>query len=318
MPKFFIKSLIIFSICLINLLKSQVPSAKMNLEEISVKALGQSGKITINKSIKSSDGTIEDNEVTLDFSSLTELDINGTVIGKSGNFKHSFNNFAQLDFKVSEVTTVLYQKLTALTFNLQATGIQDDSTKFNGRLFIFNDTGKITNGDNENADIVPGTVKLSIDIENWKFCTEEGACPGINCCKNGQDREIGKYVEFVLAIKGKEIAKENGNNKKYSLGGSELILFENVEVDGKWNTLATGFPKYSMKGNTEEYAFRFPVFNSKLSYDPLFKYEEVKASSKIWIFIIIAAILVGGLGFLVVCISRKKKNAQQSENLMGE
>jgi len=291
----------------------------MKLENITVDALGKSGKISIQKSIKR-DNTTEINKVTLDFSSLKELDINGTEVGKSGSFKHSFNNFATLDFTISETSEVLYQNLTAFSFNIYANKVQGNSTKFTARLFIFNQTGEIKNG-NETSNVQPGTVKLSLDIENWQFCKKDAVCPGDNCCEQGQNKEIGQYLEFVMAIKGNKIAKQNGNNKLYSLGGSDLILFDNIQADESWTSMPVGYPKYSLNNQTsvEEFAFRFPVFNKKLSYDPLIKYEneDVKSSSNVllYVIIVILGLIVIGSGVFFIM---KKRNQQRNSQAFIE
>jgi hypothetical protein len=308
MSIFLNKSILILSVsaCIINLLTCQ--DAKVQLNDISIEALGKSGKIRINKSI-TKDNTTESNTITLDFSSLKELDVNGTEVGKSGQIKHSFNNFAQMDFKISQTTNVLYQNLTALTFDLTATDIQLPATRFTGRVFIFNETGSISNN-GESASVNPGTIKLSIDIQNWNFCTQNATCPGINCCKRGNDIEIGNYLEFVMVVKGKESSKKK-SEKIYSLGGSEFILFQNIQVDGNWTTMPTGYPR---NNNTEEYTFRFPIFTKTLSYDPIIQYEKPATSTDIMIIAIIAIVLV--VVIAAVLLIKKKTQSKKTEALI--
>jgi len=209
---------------------------------IHVKALGHSGKILINQ-ITIKDNKTEENPVTLDFSYLKELDELGNEIGKSGNTKHSFNNFAQLDFSITKNQEVKYQNLSTTNFNIQAVNIQDANTKFTGNIYLFNEEGDIKNGD-ETSAVEKSNFKLSIDIENWKFCTKDGAAGSFNECLNGQNREIGKYLEFAMEIKGRDVAKDNGNNK-FLLGGSDLILFQEVSIDGSFTKMANGYPKFS-------------------------------------------------------------------------
>jgi hypothetical protein len=306
MSIFFNKSILILSLCLINLLICQ--DANVRLNDISVEALGKSGKIRINKSIKR-DNTTESNTITLDFSSLKELDVNGTEVGKSGETKHSFNNFAQMDFTISQ-SNVVYQNLTALAIDLTATNIQLNATRFSAKLFIFNQTGSISNN-GESASVEPGTIKLSIDIQNWNFCKQNALCPGINCCKRGNDEEVGNFLEFVMTVKGKESSKKK-SEKIYSLGGSELIVFQNVQVDGNWTTMPTGYPR---ENNKDEYTFRFPTFTQRLSYDPIIQYEKPASSSKIMIIVIVAIVLT--VVIAAVLFVRRKTNTRNSETLIN-
>ncbi len=43
---------------------------------------------------------------------------------------------------------------------------------------------------------------------------------------------------------GRDAAKDNGNNK-FLLGGSDLILFQEVSIDGSFTKMANGYPKFS-------------------------------------------------------------------------
>jgi hypothetical protein len=313
MSKFFNKSVFIVSLFFINLILCQ--DAQMKLDDFTVYALGKSGKIIINRLIRR-DNTTENNSVTFDFSSLKELDINGTEVGKSGPNKHSFNNFATLDFKISETSKVIYQNLGALTFDLTASNIQDTSTLFSGRLFIFNQTGTINNN-GETSNVEPGTVKLSINIQNWNFCKQNATCPGFNCCTKGNVTEVGSFLEFVMVVKGKESAKQkSGNNRIYSIGGSDLILFQNIQVDGNWTKMPSEYPKYFNNSNSEEYTFRFPTFDKKLSYDPLIQYEKPVNSSNVFIFVVIALVLIGII--IAVILIRRNSRTRNSENLIAE
>lgn len=306
--------LITLAISLINAQKKP-EDRNMTMGDINVKALGHSGKIRIQKEFKTENKT-ETNTVTLDFSSLRELDQDGNQVGKSGKIKHSYNNFAQLDFTVGKVNQIQYQNLSASTFDFTATGMQDINTKFNANLYIFNQTGEIKNG-NETSNVKPGAVKLSIGVNNWRFCTLNATCPGVNCCQQGNKTETGKFLEFEMVIKGNNTAISE-NNKTFSLGGSELVLFQDIQIDGKWSSMPQGFPKYNNATNT--YTFRFPRFNSSLMYDPLVTYAEIEpesSSSNVWIYIVIGVVVVV-LAVSAVLFFRKKggdeKKSQFIEN----
>lgn len=284
-------------LCLLNILICQDTTA--NLDDISVQALGKSGKIRIIKTLTSNNKT-ETNEVTFDFSSLREVDINGTAVGTSGQEKHSFNNFAQLDFKTSAVNNIIYQNLTALSFELTATNIQIPSTTFTGRIFIFNQTGVIKNN-NETANVEPGTVKINVEIKDWYFCLADGCAGTIpyNCCKKGNEIEQGYSLQFALAVKGRDSASQKSKNL-YSLGGSEMILFENVLADDAWNVMSP----ITYNDKTLEYTFSFPKFSKSLVYDPLIRYEKPASSSSI---IIIGIVVVVIIAVVVTALIMKRK-----------
>jgi hypothetical protein len=294
------------------------PEPDISMDDVSVKALGHSGKISLSRTFNTTNGT-ESNDVIINFSHLKELDMNGNEVGKSGSQKHSFNNFAQLDFTVSDVNQVKYQNLSASKFSLTASGIQTSETRLIGSIYVFNQTGMIKNGENETANVQPGTVKLSVDIENWKFCDMGENSTDYNLCQNGQTREEGKWIELGMSIKGKQHAMENGSKNRFSLGGSELILFENVMVDGSFTKMLSGFPKYSNDNKTEEYIFVFPLFNKTLSYDPLIQYnvKPVYSSPNVWIWVVVGVLVLLVVGYIAFARMRRKNNIN-ADNLINE
>jgi hypothetical protein len=137
---------------------------------VAVKVHGKSGKISIftNNSTNSSNTTTD--EVTINFASLIERDVNGSEVGKTGPIKHSFENFAQMDFSVSPVEKITFQNLSAYCVNLTAYNVVTTNNTFTGSVFIFNETGIINMGGNDTVQVNPGSVKFSVNIENWPFC----------------------------------------------------------------------------------------------------------------------------------------------------
>jgi hypothetical protein len=281
----------------------------MKLKDISINVKRKSGKIIINKQIDG-DNTSFKNNITLEFLSLKELDNNETEVGlKDAQIKHSLDSFQNLEFFVSFVSNIIYQNLTALSFDLQVSKIQDLSTKLSMRFIIFNQSGVINNN-NESYIINPGTIKIAFDMEDWKFCSKDGLCPGVNCCINDNIKEEGKFLEFAIRIKGEENAK-NRNNKSYNLGNFEMNLFENIQSDGNWTNMPFGFPRY--KNNSDEYTFRFPVFNQKLSYETVFTFTD---STKVRFFYILVICFLIPFIICVSCLIKRKTNKDLSESLI--
>ena len=98
--------------------------------------------------------------VTIDMVEMTELDKAGRAVGQYGRMKHGFRNFAKHDFNVSEVRDVMYQNLSALRV---AFASNINGAEFKVYVFIINETGNITNGD-EVKPVTKGTVKLTIEV----------------------------------------------------------------------------------------------------------------------------------------------------------
>lgn len=194
-----------------------------------VKVLGQSGKIMMSRSenIES-----DENRVTVEMDEIKETDLSGNPVGAGGApaTKHSFNTFANQQFEYSEVGDGEFENISAKTFNFSAT--IDNGAKLVVDVYIFTENGTYSlNG--ENTTVSEGTVKFNIFIENWKFCGDTGVT-----CSKGSTTEIGKYVDFTIAIKGKGAApqKKTGGGKKttadeYDLGsGSSVIISDKVRL----------------------------------------------------------------------------------------
>lgn len=233
-----------------------------------VKVLGQSGKIMMSRSenIQS-----DENRVTVEMDEIKETDMSGNPVGAGGApaTKHSFNTFANQEFEYSEVGNGEFENISAKTFNFSAT--IDNGAKLLVDVFIFTENGTYSlNG--ENTTVSEGTVKFNIHIENWTFC---GA--GVTCSK-GSTTEIGKYIDFTIAIKGKGASpqkKTSGGKKttadEYDLGsGSSVIISDKVQYDdnGDWVPTPSGYPKLVQKGSKTLFVFRFDKFSKSVLYDP--------------------------------------------------
>jgi hypothetical protein len=199
--------------------------------------LGQSGKMTITNPQMGSSSIM----VTMD--ALKEVDSSGNAVGTSGNPKHSINTFASQSFAFSSLNTVQYQNLTASSIDFSST-INSGTVKV--LTYIFQDQGTIVH-DGEESKVGNGTLKFSIGIDNWNWCT------GSNC-QQGQTQQTGAFIDFDISIKGSKNpvakAKANANipsanqTKDYDIGGGAVVgLSSRIQVDGAWVTMPTGYPK---------------------------------------------------------------------------
>ena len=92
---FFLCSLFFFQFCL-------AADKEITMNGVTVKVLGQSGKVMVGKS--------GEEIVTMEMDKLVEYaDDGATEVGKSGKEKHSFNTFASLDFEFSKEKSIKYQ-----------------------------------------------------------------------------------------------------------------------------------------------------------------------------------------------------------------
>ncbi len=290
----------------------------VSVSGVSVKVLGQSGKLVITKNITNGNTTTEES-VTVNFSSLIERDNEGNEVGQSGQVKHSFNNFAQLNFTVSNFTEEKYQNLTVFKTSLTASEIVAADTNFTGTFYVFTEGGDIQTGKNETTKVAPGAVKFSVDVNNWPFCqshNETDACEEPTCCQKGQDFEVGSYLDFDLQIKGGISANNTGNNT-YDLGNSHFILSQYVLLDEEqlYTQLPDNYPAYSKQGETDVFTFRFPRFSKSLSYDPvvIMNSGDQSSSSNIWLVvgIFVGIILLAIVVFMVVkCFKSERKQDQ--------
>lgn len=271
------------------------PDREWTRGDIVLKVLGQSGKIKIRRR-----GESEVNAVAINFDAMRELDSDGNTVG-GGNDGHSFNSFASQDFTISEITEGTYDGLDSYHVEFSA--------DINGAdvvvdVYMMREAGNVTNGsgdDAEDIEVNVGDIKVTIDINAWKFCesgTFANGSPHV-CTKAGQ-REVGAFLEFDLEMKsasrpsrrnlGSGANEEGadggrtlmGDNRRrrggrlqpdvWDLGdGAELALSTKVRVDDVWADMpgaADGtYPMMTQRGSKTIYTFRFPK-GASLFYDP--------------------------------------------------
>ena len=121
---------------------------------ITTKVLGQSGKITI---------TGQGVEMTFEVASITEVDQNGTEVGKSGAQKHAVNSLASETFTFTAVNNVSYfQGLKVINVNLTARLIKVNA-ELDIMLYLFLEDGNVTFG-NETFKVFNGSLKFNIQV----------------------------------------------------------------------------------------------------------------------------------------------------------
>lgn len=293
--------------------------ADLSLNDVAVKVLGQSGKIQIVKNYTTGNETKLET-VTINFSALREKDKDGNDVGTTGPVKHSFNNFATLNFVVDPVQEGKVQNLTVLSTTLTASKIIGDKIgTFVAKVLVFNETGVIETGTNETAKVNAGALKFTVDVKDWQFCdgtVEDPDSPAI--CEKGQDRETGAFLDFELEIKGqKEANRSLNSNSTYQLGNSEFVLSNYVKLDdGEYTKLPENYPAYERQGEKDIFTFRFPLFKTSASYDPLVvmnSAEEESSSTWLIIGIVVGIVAIGVVIFFVLkCFGSGRK----SETLM--
>ena len=136
---------------------------------VTVDVLGQSGKMTL------SNGP---NQVTVAMDNLYELDAGGNIIGNTGPNagKHSRQTFASVDFSINTTPR------RTSRFGVPADGIDFSTTLLGSSqlevtTFTFLHNGVIHPTANESWTVAGGTIKFSIDINSWPFCSGESGNP---------------------------------------------------------------------------------------------------------------------------------------------
>lgn len=255
---------------------------------VTLKVKGHSGKMTISR-------TNEDNttsSVDIEFDSISEVDANGTAVGKSSNPKHSFNTFANQNFTIEEPVADKFQNLTVRLVKMVTTKIVDDNTRLRVFVYVFEQAGTIEVGANQTQNVTEGSVKFSVDVENWPFCTANGTAS--TKCTQGKTEEVGKYLDFAIKVSGKEALTKKDNG--YSFGSGNLFLSNSVRVDDstEWTTLPENYPTLSDKG---VFTFRFDKFTKNVLYDPVVEIAKAGSTSRFLIVSWTLCILVLGLLF---------------------
>ncbi len=278
---------------------------KIQVGTYSLKVLGHSGKIRLSSKDNSNTTNATESSIEITFDSLIERNSEGVEVGKSGKEKHSFNNFAQLDFQISDFIETKFQNLTVFKTSLVVEKFLG-LTKFEAMVLIFNETGTINTGASNIVDVDKGTMKFSVVIQDWYFCSNE-TDTGSNCA-TGQNVEIGSYVDFTIGIKGRNSAKITDSvENKFSFGDSQIILPNYIQLDDTDSEMPEGYPLFSSNGSSNSFTFRFPKFLSHAFYDPVVQIINPESSSRFGLIIIlvISALVLVALGAYCFCFRKK-------------
>jgi hypothetical protein len=212
--------------------------------------LGQSGKITF---------SYDDQTITIEMDSITEVDASGDAVGTSGSTKHSFNSFASQDFEFGVIYDTTFQDLAVSAVNFSSS-LVDGYSNFSVVIYLFLESGNITNYD-ETYQVHAGSFKFSYLFSAWPFCTVGGT--GVYECTQGQTEQEGAFLDFTISMKGNDAADADNAT---SLVNPNVYY---AEGDGGWLTMPATYPLEEVQGSSTSITYRFARFNGSLDYDPI-------------------------------------------------
>lgn len=251
----------------------------MNLGDINVKALGKSGKISISRG-KTSDANFK--EVTINFSSLKEVDTNGNYVIGGGSNKHSFENFAQLDFTFSPITNLSKDGVKCNLFTFESSKIVTDLDKLKITVYIFLEDGEIDIGNSMKQKVKSGDIKFNVEVNKWPFCLPSNQCSGNTCCKTGSTYAVGQYLDLEIEMKNND-TKASTNTATTSsrvdnitfLDNSKIYLNNNIYLDNTWGKMPENYPQQKSSTSKDLFVFRFPKFTNTVLYDPVISLSSI-------------------------------------------
>ena len=204
-------------------------------------------------------------------------------------------------------TNVKIGDTTASTINFSSTL---DTGKFSLTTMIIDADGEITNevsgGESETLTLTKGDCKFNIELKDWDWCN--GSCNG--------GTKTGEFIDVTVEIKGtssettwnddesggSDDAIKDGDNVKGNMGGSIITLSNTVTLDGKIESMPSGYPMIGGNGkNKNTITFRFPKFTSSAVYDPIISKNNTGLSGGA-----IAGIVIGALAGAVIIIALLK------------
>ncbi|EDO34177.1 predicted protein [Nematostella vectensis] len=235
--------------------------------DVNVHVSGKSGKIAICFKDQPKEDCL-----TFRFEDLGERDSNGNPVGQAGSVKHNFNNFAQLDFQLSDVVQDKFQDISVYTFKMTA-NITSVKATFMSQVYIFAESGSYVWGDEE-TEVKKGSVKFNIRVEGWKFCGE----PGFTC-----NDGVGSYLDSKICIASKKGSGRKMERKKNKAGerpkgpkgkakaeklffdGDSIVMPRGVDIDGTSKNMPDDYP---LLDSNNCFTARFPKFTNYALYDP--------------------------------------------------
>ncbi|XP_068705272.1 skeletal aspartic acid-rich protein 1-like isoform X1 [Montipora foliosa] len=216
--------------------------------------------------------------------------------GSGGDIGRSINSFAGQPFHILPLNrTASFQGISAASLEV-TTMLKYFHANLSLQLFVFKEEGNITFG-NESYGVQNGSIKMFIKLENFTFC--DGQKDNQSMCKQN---EVGEFLEIAVRVKNRKGAtgkKESDEEKKkrggpfkpgegkkktrircfrcpniYRFGDDEVGTASQCKSDGKFRSLAPGFPKLIERGTNQLFLFRGPKFNRTITFDPVVELEE--------------------------------------------
>lgn len=230
---------------------------------ITVRILGQSGKFRM---FSTAAGQNDTNVVTIEMDALREVDADGNAVGSSGQERHSIQTFANQDFVINPIETVMIgvnESVSARKISFQSS--IGDVGRMAVDTFIMNSPG-LVGPEGEEWGVGVGDMKFNINFPNWKWCGDAGS----NCREN----EEGAFLELDIKIKGaaSEVTLIDELSRIYDLGGdANLTLTNKVMIDDVQREMPDGYPFLRTQGNSQIFTFRFQKFTTSAQYDPLLR-----------------------------------------------
>jgi len=122
-----------------------------------------------------------------------------------------------------------------------------------------------------------GDVKTTIVVEDWQFCVL-----GLIGCTSS-----GAYIDVTFTIQGSgEVSYDTASLHLSFAGSGSVYLLDVVEVDGQFQTMASGYPSVALSQgdasvrSSASVTVRIPK-GSKVKYDPVLRRTDSSSNSQI-------------------------------------
>jgi hypothetical protein len=304
-------ALIIF-LSIFSLITSQNSALKFN--NLTVEVFNQSKIFVITNKYKNNI-TGYNETYTFQLNSLVERDINGTAIGGQD---HQIN-FSNVKFKVGNFEEGHNGNVSLSLIELNT--FQDLNTNFTMSIYvgIYQQAGSIQYNYNKTLEMLPGQMEINYKIFNWTFCQNLTLpCNGKNCCVQGNQTQIGAYLDLSFNVTGQSNVTSIGGNV-FSLGYSNITFSNYTYLENKSDPtpLPANYPSYQNDGANGLFTIRIPKFNQSAIYRQYLKMNVnyVPNGSSLWIII---GFVVGIFAILlaVFFIMRYFRRNRRQEALM--
>lgn len=284
-----------------------------------VKIAGKSGKIKIQYN--------DTDRLEIDFSSIIEKS-NNSIITKNKGGNHSFDNFKNLDFDVSDFVSTTYQNLNCSIITMKVNNFVNNGSSITGQIIFFNQSGQVDTGNKTFENVKPGTMKLNLKLEKWPFCNNTNSTTDDPDCTRKDGSFINDtYLDVAIEIKAKKAGKKYKKKGNYTFGDSFVSFSSYFTVDSVLRSMPEEFPNIESKGDKNIINLRFPRFSNVLEWDPIFQVESTdipddtpvdpENPNYLWLIILVvvfATVIITAIVYFF-CIKGKseRKNSQLIE-----